>query len=55
MKRVKDTLFVEEDAALQARFSTIVNNYPDLTKKGKPFARSDADAWVIVWRRSDKP
>jgi hypothetical protein len=47
VKRVKGTLFVEEDEALQRRFSTIVNEYPDLTRKGKPFARSDADAWVI--------
>lgn len=47
IKRVKGQLFVEETAALQGRFAFIVNQYPDLTKKGKPFAKSDADAWVI--------
>jgi len=48
VKRVKGSLFAEETPELQARFAVIVNQYPDLTKKGKPFARSDADAWVIA-------
>jgi hypothetical protein len=47
IKRVKGTLFVEETPELQGRFAVIVNRYPELTKKGKPFAKSDADAWVI--------
>lgn len=47
IKRVKGTLFVEETPELQGRFVVIVNRYPELTKKGKPFAKSDADAWVI--------
>ncbi len=48
VKRVKGSLFAEETPELQARFAVIVNQYPDLTKKGKPFARSDADAWVVA-------
>jgi predicted nucleic acid-binding protein len=48
VKRVKGSLFAEETPELQARFAVIVNEYPDLTKKGKPFARSDADAWVVA-------
>lgn len=48
VKRVKTTLFAEETPDLQARFAVIVNQYPELTKKGKPFARSDADAWVVA-------
>ncbi len=48
VKRVKGSLFAEETAELQTLFAAITNQYPDLTKKGKPFARSDADAWVIA-------
>lgn len=48
VKRVKGSLFAEETPDLQRRFTVIVNEYPDLTKKGKPFARSDADAWVVA-------
>jgi hypothetical protein len=48
IKRVKGSLFAEETPELQGRFTVIVNEYPDLTKKGKPFARSDADAWVVA-------
>ena len=51
VKRVKGSLFAEETPELQGRFAVIaviVNEYPDLTKKGKPFARSDADAWVVA-------
>ena len=50
VKRVKGSQFAEETPELQGRFAVIaviVNEYPDLTKKGKPFAKSDADAWVI--------
>ena len=48
VKRVKGSLFAEETAELQTLFAAITNQYPDLTRKGKPFARSDADAWVIA-------
>ncbi|MFN8095056.1 MAG: DUF4411 family protein [Vicinamibacteria bacterium] len=48
IKRVKGRLFVEETASIQARFAAITIAYPDLTRKGKPFAKSDADGWVIA-------
>jgi len=48
VKRGKGCLFAEETPELQERFMVIGNEYPDLTKKGKPFARSDADAWVVA-------
>jgi predicted nucleic acid-binding protein len=48
VKRIKGSMFAEETAELQTLFAVIANQYPDLTKKGKPFARSDADAWVIA-------
>ena len=48
IKRVKGTLFVAPSSSVQGRFTIVVNGYPDLTRKGKPFAKSDADAWVIA-------
>lgn len=46
--RVEHRLFVKPDAALQVRFGAILKNYPALTTKGKPLAKSDGDAWVIA-------
>jgi hypothetical protein len=46
--RVRDRMFVEHSEEIQARCQVIVNRYPSLTKKGKPFAKSDGDAWVIA-------
>ncbi len=46
--RVQARLFVKPEAALQARFKTVLRKYPDMTLKGKPLAKSDGDAWVIA-------
>ena len=47
LAQVQKTLFIPHDRALQTRFKAVVAKYPDLTTKGKPFAKSDGDAWVI--------
>jgi hypothetical protein len=46
--RVRATMFLQPTEAIQARMTALVNAYPNLTRKGKPFAKSDGDAWVIA-------
>ncbi len=48
IRQVGGILFVKANATVQKRFVRIIATYPELTTKGKPFAKSDGDAWVIA-------
>ena len=46
-KSHKERLFKCPDGPLQATVADILAKFPNLTKKGKPFAKHEGDAWVI--------
>jgi Domain of unknown function (DUF4411) len=50
----KDRFFRPADADLQVRASEILSRFPNLTKKNKPFAKSEGDAWVIALALQEK-
>jgi hypothetical protein len=48
MKSRRETLFQEHTTDVQTVFREIMKSHPQLTKKNKPEAKSDGDAWVIA-------
>jgi len=48
VRKRKDDIFQAHETDVQHLFKQISASFPELTRKGKPQARSDGDAWVIA-------